>query len=77
MSFQILSITMAFNLQSKVENNWINQKLLGGQVFKRFWTGGYRAAGGTKPWTEMWKWTDGSAFNFAGWNLVMDKPDNG
>ena len=35
---------------------------------KKIWTGGYRDAGGAKSWTGMWKWTDGSAFNFARWH---------
>ena len=35
---------------------------------KSFWTGGYRDAGGAKPWSGMWKWTDGSDFNFSKWH---------
>ena len=36
-----------------------NGKVSGIAKGKEFWTGGYRAAGGSKPWTGMWKWSDG------------------
>jgi len=35
---------------------------------KAFWTGGLRESGGSRPWTGMWKWSDGSEFNYTNWH---------
>ena len=39
------------------------------------WIGGYRAQGGSKPWTGMWRWTDGSPFTYAKWIDVNPSGD--
>ena len=40
----------------------------------RHWIGGYRAQGGSKPWTGMWRWTDGSPFTYVKWEAEWGNP---
>ena len=41
----------------------------------KHWIGGYRAQGGSKPWTGMWRWTDGSPFTYAKWSYSNPSGD--
>ena len=65
-----------FNLiffQTADENIMIARDLAGRKIT---WIGGYRAPGGVRPWTGMWKWTDGSDFNYTNWSVKENEPNN-
>ena len=75
-----IKLTTTILFQSEAENTFVHSLRLENRITKDFttdlWIGGYREAG-EKPW--VWKWTDGSPFEFTKWqpNQPDGRPANG
>jgi len=55
--------THSVSIQSEGENQFVGHL----QGNHNIWTGGCRSPGGSRPWTGLWRWTDGSKWIYESW----------